>query len=51
MASLAVHEISAEDIGNYTCRVSNAAGRDAFTSELVVTGAYKGTYMRKALCT
>ncbi|KAM7294612.1 hypothetical protein ISCGN_024118 [Ixodes scapularis] len=37
MASLAVHEISAEDIGNYTCRVSNAAGRDAFTSELVVT--------------
>ncbi|CAN8002018.1 unnamed protein product [Ixodes hexagonus] len=36
MATLAVHQISAEDIGNYTCRVSNAAGSDLFTSELVL---------------
>ncbi|CAN7943610.1 unnamed protein product, partial [Ixodes hexagonus] len=50
MTTLTVHKISAEDIGNYTCRVSNAAGSDVFTSELFVTGAYtrlQTTVLRK----
>lgn len=40
MATLTVHEVSAEDIGNYTCQVSNGAGSDKFTSDLVVNGTY-----------
>ncbi|KAG0439399.1 hypothetical protein HPB47_016663, partial [Ixodes persulcatus] len=39
MATLTVHGVSAEDIGNYTCQVSNGAGSDKFTSHLVVTDA------------
>ncbi|KAM7294611.1 hypothetical protein ISCGN_024117 [Ixodes scapularis] len=41
MATLTVHEVSAEDIGNYTCQVSNGAGSDKFTSDLVVNGVPK----------
>ncbi|XP_049275945.1 fibroblast growth factor receptor-like 1 [Rhipicephalus sanguineus] len=35
---LTVPNVDAEDVGNYTCRASNAAGSDGFTAELVVSG-------------
>ncbi|KAH9364290.1 hypothetical protein HPB48_008472 [Haemaphysalis longicornis] len=38
MASLTILEVGAEDIGNYTCVVSNKAGKDSFTSALLVNG-------------
>ncbi|KAH9364291.1 hypothetical protein HPB48_008471 [Haemaphysalis longicornis] len=37
MSMLIIHEVSAVDIGNYTCQVSNDAGSDRFTASLTVT--------------
>ncbi|KAH7966798.1 hypothetical protein HPB49_019604 [Dermacentor silvarum] len=39
VSSLAISKAGAEDIGNYTCLVTNAAGSDAATSQLLVTEA------------
>uniref|UniRef100_A0A4D5RT34 Putative cell adhesion molecule n=1 Tax=Ixodes scapularis TaxID=6945 RepID=A0A4D5RT34_IXOSC len=39
LSSLTILDVGAEDIGNYTCTVSNSAGSDRFTSELLVTAA------------
>lgn len=36
-STLTIPEVGAEDIANYTCAVSNAAGSDSVTSQLVVT--------------
>lgn len=46
ITTLTIHKVSAEDIGNYTCRVSNSAGSDSFTSALVVSGAYGSSYVQ-----
>ncbi|KAG0435993.1 hypothetical protein HPB47_018204, partial [Ixodes persulcatus] len=37
VSSLTITTVDAEDIGNYTCVVRNAAGSDSFTSQLLVT--------------
>ncbi|KAK8765881.1 hypothetical protein V5799_007339 [Amblyomma americanum] len=39
MSSLFVHQVSAADIGNYTCTATNDEGSDWFTAVLLVTGA------------
>ncbi|CAN7943612.1 unnamed protein product, partial [Ixodes hexagonus] len=36
IALLTIAEVTAEDIGNYTCAVSNNAGKDSYTTALVV---------------
>ncbi|XP_037555304.2 titin [Dermacentor silvarum] len=38
---LTVLDVGAEDVGNYTCTATNAAGSDGFTAELVVAEAPK----------
>lgn len=38
VASLTISQVTAEDIGNYTCVVSNNVGKDSFTSSLVING-------------
>ncbi|KAH7975126.1 hypothetical protein HPB49_024198 [Dermacentor silvarum] len=38
MASLTIPDVTAADIGNYTCVVSNKAGEDSFTASLLVNG-------------
>lgn len=38
IASLTIPEVTAMDVGNYTCVVSNKAGKDSFTSSLIVNG-------------
>ncbi|KAK8780163.1 hypothetical protein V5799_018491, partial [Amblyomma americanum] len=40
MASLTILEVTAADIGNYTCVVSNSAGEDSFTAPLLADGAH-----------
>ncbi|XP_049276092.1 titin-like [Rhipicephalus sanguineus] len=40
ISSLTIPEVTAQDIGNYTCRVSNAAGTDSFTASLLVQGQW-----------
>ncbi|KAH9364293.1 hypothetical protein HPB48_008469 [Haemaphysalis longicornis] len=37
MSTLTIQKVSAVDVGNYTCQVSNDAGNDRFTASLVVT--------------
>lgn len=37
-SSLTIANVGAEDIGNYSCTVTNAAGSDTVVSELLVTG-------------
>ncbi|KAL3203346.1 hypothetical protein MRX96_041928 [Rhipicephalus microplus] len=37
VSSLTIPDVSAEDVANYTCRASNAAGTDSYTAELIVT--------------
>ncbi|KAK8765880.1 hypothetical protein V5799_007338 [Amblyomma americanum] len=37
MSTLTIREVSAADIGNYTCVASNDAGSDRFTASLIVT--------------
>ncbi|KAL3203341.1 hypothetical protein MRX96_041923 [Rhipicephalus microplus] len=39
LSSLTIPEVTAQDIGNYTCRVANAAGTDTFTASLLVQGS------------
>lgn len=39
ISTLTITEVGAEDIGNYTCIVSNNAGSDSFTSQFIVTAA------------
>ncbi|KAK8780167.1 hypothetical protein V5799_018495 [Amblyomma americanum] len=39
MSSLFVHQVSAADIGNYTCTATNDEGSDWFTAVLLVTAA------------
>ncbi|XP_075526205.1 cell adhesion molecule Dscam2-like [Dermacentor variabilis] len=38
LSSLTITDVGAEDIGNYTCAVSNVAGSDSATSQLLVKG-------------
>ncbi|XP_049512993.1 junctional adhesion molecule A-like [Dermacentor silvarum] len=38
ISSLTILELTAQDVGNYTCRVSNSAGADSSTASLVVQG-------------
>ncbi|XP_075730364.1 cell adhesion molecule Dscam1-like [Rhipicephalus microplus] len=38
ISSLTILELTAHDVGNYTCHVSNAAGADSSTASLVVHG-------------
>ncbi|XP_075526204.1 fibroblast growth factor receptor-like 1 [Dermacentor variabilis] len=38
VSSLTISKAGAEDIGNYTCVATNAAGSDSATSQLLVTG-------------
>ncbi|KAK8780166.1 hypothetical protein V5799_018494 [Amblyomma americanum] len=38
VSALTIPDVSAEDVANYTCTASNAAGRDSYTAELLVTG-------------
>lgn len=40
ISTLTIHGVSAADIGNYTCGVSNNEGSDTFSAALLVTGAY-----------
>nr|XP_037290515.1 titin-like [Rhipicephalus microplus] len=40
LSSLTIPEVTAQDIGNYTCRVTNAAGTDTFTASLLVRGQF-----------
>ncbi|KAH9364297.1 hypothetical protein HPB48_008465 [Haemaphysalis longicornis] len=37
-SSLAIANVGAEDIGNYSCTATNAAGSDTVVSQLLVTG-------------
>lgn len=36
--ALTIEEVGPEDVGNYTCTVSNAAAEDSYTGALVVKG-------------
>ncbi|XP_040066623.1 Down syndrome cell adhesion molecule-like protein Dscam2 [Ixodes scapularis] len=38
IATLVIERVGAEDVGNYTCSVSNAVGQDSFTAALAVKG-------------
>ncbi|KAH7958040.1 hypothetical protein HPB51_027977 [Rhipicephalus microplus] len=38
ISALTMSSVDADDIANYTCRATNAAGSDSYTAELVVTG-------------
>ncbi|KAK8780168.1 hypothetical protein V5799_018496 [Amblyomma americanum] len=38
VSTMSIERLSAEDLGNYTCVVSNSAGSDTFTAPLVVEG-------------
>ncbi|KAH9364301.1 hypothetical protein HPB48_008461 [Haemaphysalis longicornis] len=38
VVALTIEKITAEDVGNYTCTVSNSAGSDSFTAALAVKG-------------
>ncbi|KAH9364300.1 hypothetical protein HPB48_008462 [Haemaphysalis longicornis] len=38
VATMAIEKVTAEDVGNYTCTVTNAAGSDSFTAALTVEG-------------
>ncbi|XP_049514067.1 titin-like [Dermacentor silvarum] len=37
LSTLTIPKVTAEDVGNYTCRVSNAVGSDSYSAELLVT--------------
>ncbi|KAH6921921.1 hypothetical protein HPB50_006466 [Hyalomma asiaticum] len=37
LSTLTIPKVTAEDVGNYTCRVSNEAGSDSYSAELLVT--------------
>ncbi|XP_070397130.1 cell adhesion molecule Dscam1-like isoform X9 [Dermacentor albipictus] len=39
VAALSIEAVGAEDLGNYTCTVSNAEGRGSYTASLVVDAA------------
>ncbi|KAH7981147.1 hypothetical protein HPB49_022044 [Dermacentor silvarum] len=41
LSLLTVIDVGAEDVGNYTCTATNAAGSDGFTAELAVAEATK----------
>lgn len=47
VAALTIEAISAEDLGNYTCTVSNAAGSASYSAVLFVQG--KGQCRRNSL--
>ncbi|KAG0444842.1 hypothetical protein HPB47_013323 [Ixodes persulcatus] len=38
IATMTIEKVSAEDVGNYTCTVSNGAGRDSASASLMVEG-------------
>lgn len=38
VSTMSIEKLSAEDLGNYTCVVSNSAGQDTFTAPLLVEG-------------
>ncbi|KAH6921920.1 hypothetical protein HPB50_006465 [Hyalomma asiaticum] len=38
VSTMSIERLSAEDLGNYTCIVSNSVGSDTFTAPLVVEG-------------
>ncbi|EEC17786.1 titin, putative [Ixodes scapularis] len=38
IATLTIQKVSAEDVGNYTCAVSNSFGKDSHSASLVVEG-------------
>ncbi|KAL3203339.1 hypothetical protein MRX96_041922 [Rhipicephalus microplus] len=38
MVSLTIPEVTAADVGNYTCAASNRVGEDSFTAPLIVNG-------------
>lgn len=38
VSTLTIAKVGAEDLGNYTCRASNAVGSDSYTAVLMVTG-------------
>ncbi|EEC17788.1 cell adhesion molecule, putative [Ixodes scapularis] len=38
MATVIIQKVSAEDVGNYTCTVSNSFGKDSHSAPLVVEG-------------
>ncbi|KAH7976676.1 hypothetical protein HPB52_018021 [Rhipicephalus sanguineus] len=37
LSTLTIPKVTAEDVGNYTCRVSNSVGSDSYSAELLVT--------------
>nr|XP_054925248.1 cell adhesion molecule DSCAML1-like [Dermacentor andersoni] len=41
---LTLLDVGAEDVGNYTCTATNAAGSDGFTAELVVAGGSQQSF-------
>ncbi|XP_077496366.1 junctional adhesion molecule A-like [Amblyomma americanum] len=40
IATLTIDSVAAEDVGNYTCTVSNSAGESSFTAPLTVRDSY-----------
>ncbi|XP_049512994.1 Down syndrome cell adhesion molecule-like protein 1 homolog [Dermacentor silvarum] len=38
ISALTIDRVDADDVANYTCRATNAAGSDSHTAELVVAG-------------
>ncbi|KAL3203347.1 hypothetical protein MRX96_041929 [Rhipicephalus microplus] len=37
LSTLTIPQVTAQDVGNYTCRASNAVGSDSYSAELLVT--------------